>query len=304
MPNTIPQRQNEDRFMDMHAAIAWFYGCAKTCMGLQMLLTICGAGVLTWFASKHPELKHWTAFAAVTITLIDTLLLERIQSFYKKKGADMKELLDTSLLDLPWNGWRCGTAYSKADYALANRRFRSRRGKALKRLRDWYPKAIDAIPLPLARLICQRTNCWYDSSLRTKYGLVLYSVFGIIALGVVVCSITRELTVAEMIMQLYVPLSPAFMWLLREAPKHWKAADLHDRTRKAIDAEWQRLLGMNGDAHDAQRVSRSIQDLLYDGRLKNPLVFDSFYLLVRKDHEVGMDEEAQEKVNEAKVNLR
>lgn len=301
--SNIPHRQNEERFMDMHAAVAWYYGWAKTCMGIQMFLTICGAGVLTFLASAYPELKHWTTFAAVTITLLDTLALERIQTFYKKKGAAMKELLDTTLLELPWNSWRCGTPLTRSDYALANRRFRKRRVKALDRLRDWYPKAIGAVPLPLARLICQRTNCWYDGSLRTKYGLVLYSVFGLIAIGVVVCSITRELTVAEMIMQLYVPLSPAFMWLLREAPKHWKAADLHDRTRKAIDAEWQRLLGMNGNAHDAQRVSRSIQDLLYDGRLRNPLVFDSFYLLVRSDHEVGMDEEAQEKVDEARAKL-
>lgn len=290
--------------MDMHTAIAWYYGCAKTCMGLQMMLTICGAGVLTWIASKHPELKHWTTFSAVTITLLDTLVLERIQSFYKKKGAAMKELLDTTLLDLSWNSLRCGTAYSRADYALANRKFRNRRSGALKRLQDWYPTAIAVLPLPLARLICQRTNCWYDSELRKKYGNVLYGLFAVIALGVVICAITRSLTVSEMIMQLYVPLSPAFMWLLREAPKHWKAAELHERTQKAIDAEWRRLLGLSGNAHDAQRESRNIQDLIYDGRLKNPLVFDRFYLVVRDAHEVGMNEEAQEKVNEALAKLQ
>ena len=34
------------------------------------------------------------------------------------------------------------------------------------KLRDWYSDIDDTAPLVLARIVCQRTNLWYDSSLR------------------------------------------------------------------------------------------------------------------------------------------
>lgn len=43
-------------------------------------------------------------------------------------------------------------------------------------LKDWYPKEVAALALPLARLVCQRANCWWDANLRRKYANWLLAI--------------------------------------------------------------------------------------------------------------------------------
>ncbi len=58
------------------------------------------------------------------------------------------------------------------------------------KLRDWYSDIDDTAPLVLARIVCQRTNLWYDSSLRRSYGkLLVWFVVLVVVLLIVVASL-------------------------------------------------------------------------------------------------------------------
>jgi hypothetical protein len=52
--------------------------------------------------------------------------------------------------------------------------------------------------------------------------------------------------------------------------------------------------------HDADSItafSRCVQDVVFDGRSRNPLLFNSIYNLLRHKHEIRMNEKAKEMVD-------
>ena len=48
------------------------------------------------------------------------------------------------------------------------------------RLKDWYPPVVGDLPLPLARAICKRANCWWDAELRRRIPHVAVAVMVVI----------------------------------------------------------------------------------------------------------------------------
>jgi hypothetical protein len=72
---------------------------------------------------------------------------------------------------MDWNTFLVGSRIDPEDvFADA---CRSSATRTSKRLMNWYPLAVKELPLHLARLVCQRTNLWYDSALRKRYRRVL-----------------------------------------------------------------------------------------------------------------------------------
>ncbi len=294
----IDKRQNSERQLDLLAAGSFFYRRAKFFLGLQFALTVPAAVVLAIIILKVPEAKGWTTFYALSIALLDTLLLDRVQSHYKKLGARTQELFDSELLELEWNSLRAGTKPDSEDLLQAASKFK--KGVGMDRLRDWYPPAACELPLPLARLVCQRANTWWDASLRKKYAIVLIAILVLCIAAVFTVSLLAGNTVEEMILSVYAPIAPGILWSFREIGRQRKAADLLDKLRADVEQLWSISLSGILDRAHLDIKSRQIQDSIFDGRIGNPLIFDWINRLVRPAQQVSMNAKARELVAEAR----
>jgi hypothetical protein len=83
-------------------------------------------------------------------------------------------------------------------------------------LLDWYAGIPEQAPLQLARIVCQRTNLWYDSSLRRRYGKLLIAVVILVLLGLIIGAAVRNLTVIDLV-AVAATISPALIWAIRNS---------------------------------------------------------------------------------------
>lgn len=117
-------------------------------------------------ALAAPDVRPYTAALALLVALVDVTLLDRVQRARLKLAAKIGEAFDCEVLSLPWNRFVAGRPAEPETVAEAASAWRG----GDETLVDWYPAAVGRAPLHLARIICQRTNLWYDAKLRRHYG--------------------------------------------------------------------------------------------------------------------------------------
>src|ERR1700686_696860 len=159
MANNIPELQNEEWALRSLAAQRRFYGWAKMALALQIILVVIVPGVLLVVEHLAAGFKVWAAFIGLTISILDVLLFDPLKSGLRHKGAATQELFDCQVLGLEWPALkdrkpdREDVHGASADYGDAD-------------LRDWYPADVGQLPPYAGRIICQRSNCRWDSKLR------------------------------------------------------------------------------------------------------------------------------------------
>ena len=159
--NSISERQNEAHFLHLLRARQRIYMEASKLQVAQLLLVVLlpvlgAVAGLIW-----PDLRPYVASLALVIAVLDTAWLDRWQRGKLKAAAKICEQFDCELMDLPWNRLVAGKRLDPEHIEAAASAWR--RGDDT--LGNWYPEEIrDAAP-PLARVMCQRANAWYDTQL-------------------------------------------------------------------------------------------------------------------------------------------
>ena len=294
----IQQRQNAEPNFGRLAAFSAFYQRAKLVAAIQFTLTVPMAVVSAVTIAVEPKAKMWSTFFAITVALVDALVLERVQTHYKKLGAKTQELFDCDLFKLEWRDLRVGEKPEIGDVLHAAECFK-KKNPSLENLKDWYPPAVERLPLALARLVCQRTNCWWDSSLRKKYANCLIAILFLVVLAVFILSLVQAHSVEQMILTVYAPIAPAVLWTVREVRRQKDAAEALDKMRGQVERLWTTALKGTLHREALDSGSREIQDSIYDGRSKNPFIFDWINNIVRPRHQLSMNAKAEEMVAEA-----
>jgi SMODS-associating 4TM effector domain len=295
--SNISQRQNSEPYLSRLAAFSIFYQRAKIVAAIQFAFTMPMAIVSAGIIAYEPKVKVWTTFFALTVALLDALVLERIQNYFRKMAARTQEQFDCDLFNLDWRSLRVGEKPEPGDVIHAANRFK-KTNPQMGHLKDWYPPAVDKVPLSLARLICQRTNCWWDSSLRKKYANALIAILLLIIVTVIVIALFQHQTVEQMILSVYAPIAPAVLWTVREVRRQHDAAEALDKLRGHVQRIWASVLKGQPTRLELDAAAREIQDSLYDGRSKNPLIFDWINNWVRPSHEISMNAKADEMIAE------
>lgn len=249
-----------------------------------------------------PDLKIWLTCFSVSVALIDTLLLSRLLSQLKRKGACIQQMFDCTLFDLPWRPLRCGRKVDTENILEASRSYLAKAGN-MNQLRNWYPPVASEIPLPWARLICQRASFWWDLNQRSRVRAWLIVILVMLSLSIIGIALIRGDTVQQMILTVYVPLAPAIIWLLREILAQSDAIKTDERGLEAVETLWGQALLRSPAAPETFQQSLLIQDALFDGRSRNPLIFNWVYQILRPKKEDQMMHKAAELVQEAKTKL-
>jgi hypothetical protein len=281
--NTIAQDQNSPPFQRLLKARQRVDREATRLQMVQLiatvLLPIAGAALATFVASSRP----WVALYGLIVTVLDVFWIDRSQRERSKVAAKISEKFDCGVLKLPWNAFVVGKPVNAETVDAAARKWSGDEKKLL----DWYSDIDGTAPLTLARIVCQRTNLWYDSSLRRSYGKILVCLVVIVVLLLVLVASIRDLPFLDLV-AVAATVSPTVIWAVRERYRQLDAAD----SVETIMGEAEKLLeqARSGGRSDTEyeRRSREFQDAIYGRRVANPLIVPLIYWAMRPEMEKRM----------------
>lgn len=296
--NNIPVIQNAEPQLKLLAAASRIYGRAKMLMAFQFSLTVPAALASALLMAWQPTWKVWLTFFSITVTLVDALYITRELSRFKKRGAVVQQMFDCAVMELPWQPLRCGSRVDSEDI-LTDSQDHLAATMRQKELIDWYPPLVKALPMSLARLICQRASFWWDLRQRDRVRGALTAILSVLVIAVFLIALACGDTVQQMILTVYVPLAPAVVWILREIIAQRDAIQADERGLATVEALWKQAMEKKLNNSEALNQSLLVQDALFDNRSRSPLVFNWIYHLLRQRKQQQMEFKADELVREA-----
>lgn len=296
--NTIARDQLDPKQLDRLAAQRKLYTDAKTSYIVQTLLSMPGVGVVALASLWIPSLADALPLLGLALLLMDLLLATPSQRSLREQAARIQEAFDCDVLQLEWRELKAGRRPTVEAVTQHAERFRHAGGD-MTLLRDWYPLGVATLPMPLARLVCQRTNSWWDATQRRRYAW--WGVAGTLAVAalLLVVTLVRGLTHDRVMLQVVAPLSPALLTGLRLFRENIAAARRADRRKVQADDLWERALRGEIVGAALDLASRDLQDRIFDHRRQSPSTLDWVYRKLRSEHEAQMNKNADALVEEA-----
>lgn len=299
--NDIPTRQNDDAQLRFMRAARRFYSDGKRLLAVQMVLTV-GVpvtGVLLGLVTADPTVKAIVAALSLTIAILDASLIDRSLKRTVAKGARAQEKFDCELLSIPWDGFTVGAPLDPEDIHQAAKRYSQTQSDDA--IRDWYPLIVGTIPLHYARIICQRTNLWYDSTLRQYYGRTVLAVAVGAFVTLLLVALAGQVSLGDFVIVALAPASPLLGWSVREFFRQRDTIRGQNEVRKHADALWSRVKATGCDVAECDTQSRQFQDAIFSRRSTGPLIFDWVYRLRRPGLEDDMNAGAEQLIAELKA---
>lgn len=291
--NAIPSRQNAPAAIDRLAAQRHLYTRAKSVLALAIVLSVpcVVAGSIT--GALYPPFKPFAALWGIAVALVNILILDRWQRGLTRQAAMVQELFDCEVLEIEWNAVKVGERPAPEDVTAASDGYKKRH-TAIDALIDWYPTDVGRLPLPLARVICQRANCTWESRMRTVYAGCIIAALVLVVATVSFVALGAECTMSTFVLAVANPVMPAVLLGAKQALDHLDAA----RSSEKLASHANGLLSSAKDLSDEEhaRSSRLLQDEIFDRRRSAPLVFDFLYRWLRPARDLQMNKAAQELV--------
>ncbi|WEX77950.1 S-4TM family putative pore-forming effector [Sinorhizobium numidicum] len=283
----VPERQNTEHALKLMKARHQVWYQAKQLLISQIILTV-ALPILAAFANiAYPILKPYTSAVAIAVSVADVGILDRWYRSLLKRAARIAEDFDTYVLDLPWNKFLVGP---KLDSKLIDKEasaFDKRSDD--RKLRDWYPQIFSTVPTHIGRLMCQRTNLWYDAKLRKMYAYVMLLVVVFLVATLVLIAHRAEMDMGDFVLTFLAPISPLLLWTMREFVRQRDTAAGQDQAREESEDLWKHAAKGEHNCAHAERLARELQDSIYSRRSATPLVFPGLYRLMRARLETQME---------------
>lgn len=280
--HSIDVEQNKPGRLELLRAQRLFYGRAKLYQSLFAFMALLLPGIGVLFGAGVPALRPFLAFGSILVLLVDVGIFSRLQRENCKRGAKVQEQFDTEVLQLNWNRLVAG---SRVDAEEVRDIATGPLPEAEKeRLENWYEPVFSKLPLPLGRLLCQRTNVTYDMRVRKTYSGILLSAAVLLVVLLTCIGLHQGLTVNELILTMYLPALPLAAFVLREHRKQGDTIESLTTLKAEVEKAWDKALGGASFA-ELTTTARALQDAIYRHRVSNPLVFDWLYNWLRKRNE-------------------
>lgn len=299
--NRIVAEQNGERQLDFLAAQRQLYSAAKRILLVQ--ITIAGPLVLltTLIGFSFAPTKPYVALWGVLAALLDVVVLVPWQRFLRTQAARIQELFDCHVLDLPWNTLKVGDPPDPELVREQSKKYQSVSAR-MPPLTNWYGWENGRLPLYVARLLCQRANCWWDGKQRRRYALWVVIATVAIFLAVLAGGLIGGLTLEDFMLQVIAPTSPTFVVGIRQVLEQMDAAKRVDALKIHAEALWRASL--EGRAvDDAGARSRELQDEIFESRKRSPLIPDAIYRFLQPGFEEEMRFGIEELVTQAEAQL-
>ena len=299
--NKIPETQLDPAQLKRLAAQRQLYSDAKAIQAVQIGISALGPPILAVSIAFLRLDPAYAASAAIIVTLLNIFWLTPMQQSLKRKAAKIQELFDCDVLELSWRELTIGTRLEMETvekYASKYKRIAKERSTLI----NWYPKDVGKIPLHIGRLVCQRSNCWWDAQLRRRYAKFLIVGFLMVLIVVASLAFIGGLTLDKIILAIVNPLMPTFVVGIRQYKEHIESATRLDKLKEYTEQLWKKAVG-GENPDELTRSARELQDEIYNHRRTSPLIFDWLYKLLRKQDEELMNRAAEDMVKEALESL-
>lgn len=293
---SIVQKQNQPDNIERLAAQRNLYSTAKKIIGTQMILSGPVAVCATLLSIAVPEVKGYVALWGLCVLFFDLVIFTPWQKKLREGGAKIQELFDCSVLDLSWNEIKVG---KKPEPELVHEQA-AKHGNDAKKiavLKDWYPLCVQTVATYWGSIICQRTNVWWDSKLRRKYATTVFGVLVVITLSLIGFGVYKHKDILEFIAYIAAPMAAAYVLGYRQITEHREAAERLDKLKDHAEKLWSEAIS-GASAAELQIKARFLQDEIYDGRKKNPPIFDFIFRWFRDENETQMNKGAEAFVKE------
>jgi hypothetical protein len=297
--NQICAEQNSDQQLERLAAQREIYTLAKRVFTAHALLSTVVAGGLSAVALFAPEMKPYAALWGGVLMFLDVLWLTPWQQRLRGIAARIQESFDCQVLGLPWQSIKVGRAVDHETIAEYATRYRETE-PSFESLRNWYPPTVCALPLFLARVICQRVNPWWEAKQRRLYAFVLVATVVALLIMLVLIGVVRRMPVGDLLLTTVVPLLSGITFALRQYKENSGAAERLESLRNESDSLWKRALA-GATEEELAPSCRELQDELFEHRKRNVPVFDWLYKRLRSAQEFQMQQNAVQLVREFKA---
>ena len=283
MGHSISHVQNDRSSIDRLAAQRQIYSGAKRMRLAQLLLSygLVAAGsavatLVTFLTQSSGTGPTWIVGACGIAALLGGLALRCAVTNRVNTAATIQEMFDCDVLGLPWNRHLAGEQVDAEVIARKAADFR-RRGGDVSALQNWYSGCFDDVPLPIARVICQRQNVTWDRRLREAYigGVTLG---GVIVLGLlVVLGLVRGISLNGFLVGMVLPAAPVLMFMLQEVIDNRRQIRAQEREQGVIGEAWSQVTTGGSAQRSLDDDARRIQDCILLRRKSAPLIFDALY---------------------------
>ena len=294
--NNIPSTQNELKHLQQLAAQRELYTSAKTYQLFQFLVNLLIPILLSVLILEWAFLIPYAALYGIVAAMLDPLFFDTAIQRRREKAAKVQELFDCEVLELKNSPLKMSTA-DMIEEVLVEYDAHSKIRTNIEKIKDWYPKAIEVLPMHIARLVCQRTNCYWDSRLRKRYAnfiryfgictFILFLFIGLISNK----SFPQIVLIAS-------GLLPFIQFSLKQYKDQSEAAKRLDKLVNYAKEIWENDL--NKSINEIDELSRRLQDEIYVHRSKSPLILNFIYKRFRKKDEKIMNNTADALVENAK----
>ena len=305
--NNICVTQNERTQLQRLGAQRHLYSTAKLVFLVQVVLSGPVAVAFAFSALVWPEMKGFAALFGLVLTAADIFAITPWRKNLTDTAAKIQEAFDCDVLEMPWHSLKAGKRIDpevEIEHSIQYQKV----AQSFPPLSDWYSAAVAPLPISVARVVCQRTNCYWDSKQRRKYALwIVCGVLGVVV-AIFVIGLLSGLTVEALILRALTPLMPAIVIAVRQFTEHRDAARRLDTLKDHANQLFEEACS-NPDAPDLLAHSRALQDEIFDSRKRSPPVLDQIFRRIRTAYEVEMNltaaklaESAAEKIGIKRIN--
>jgi hypothetical protein len=300
--NNISKIQNEQKQLERLAAQRELYSSAKRWYVTQVFGSVVIPVVLVTISFFALQASLFAAIFGIVFFIVDIIFIVPAIAIRKLKASKIQELFDCEVLQLIKSPLKAADDIAVEEvlsYYEAHNKIKSN----VEKLRNWYPQIIDSVNIAYARLICQRTNCWWDTKLRVRYinAIKAFAVF--LPLLILIIGLIVGMQI-ETIVLLFGGLIPFFRFANKEYSDHKSSADRMSKTMNYILKTWDNILNRCIEKEKLINESRIIQDEIYENRSKSPFILDIIYKAFRDKNEGLMNKTAAilvEEIKEANV---
>src|SRR5688500_11900089 len=281
--NSIPTDQNTERQLQRLAAQRQLYATAKTVFAWQVFISGPVAVGLAFSVIVFPSLKGFAALWGILMTLCDIARLTPWQKRLRGSAARTQELFDCDVLRLPWDELKAG---KPPDPELVKEQAEKYKvwAATMPPLSDWYAKEVGCLPLHVARLVCQRSNCWWDAKQRRRYAITVIVCVAAIFVTVLFLAMGNGFTIEDFVLKVAAPLSPALLLGYRQFTEQMETATRLDKLKEHAERVWADALSGKPEAEVTARA-RGLQDEILENRRRSPPVFDALFKRLRQEYE-------------------
>jgi hypothetical protein len=295
--NQIPKEQNTQKQLERLAAQRELYSSAKKWHGVQIYLTVIFPVILATIAFFKSDFAVIAAIFGVASFLTDISIVDPIIKKRKTKAAKIQELFDCDVLKLPRSPLKTiddiaveeVLIYYNAHIKIATN---------VEKIKDWYSPKVGELPMRVARILCQRTNCWWDSKLRQRYSSFLKFTSIVVLATILIIGFISNLSLINVTL-IAGGLIPFFQFCIKQSNDNLDAAKRLGELVTYSSQIWNDALANTYSDDTLLTNSRRLQDEIFEHRSKSALILDLYYNFFRKNDEALMNRSSEILVDEA-----